>query len=213
MTDRAAPPGAAPAPEDARSTAADGTSELVTEDGQIRGVEAAGADRAIETRASRAWAAPVAWGAGLVALALGAGAIVSPVSALAATTGVLLAAVGAGALGWGGACLARGRTVAPRAGMAGAFAGILLLCVLLALSPRHTSVLALGAGVVLFAVTAAAGASASRDRRPERPAGAWVLLAAAVLVAALVTPALTAAQDAVLLQDDGTVPVLPSHAH
>jgi len=36
-------------------------------------------------------------------------------------------------------------------------------------------------------------------------------LAAAALIAVLVTPALGAVQDGILLRDDGTVPVVPNH--
>lgn len=159
---------------------------------------------------SRSWAAPVAWGAGLVAIALGAGAIVSPTSIPAAVVGGALVVAGAAALAWGAGCLLLARTLAPRAAIAGSLAGIALLCALLLLAPARTSVLAVAAGVVLLVVTALVGAAASRGVR-EHWSEIGGLLVGAVLVAALVTPALAGAQDATLRQDDGTIPVIPSH--
>jgi hypothetical protein len=162
-------------------------------------------------RLSLAWSAPVAWGAGLIAVALGAGAIVMPESVLGSVSGAVLVALGLAALWWGVVCLARGRVVAPRGTVAGALAGIGMLCAVLSLAPGRTSILAVAVCALLLVVTALTATAALRRGPDDRPAGVWGLLIAAVLVAAIATPALGSVQDALLARDDGTVPVLPAH--
>src|SRR4051794_25917789 len=72
------------------------------------------------------WPAVAALGGGLVQLALGAGAITAAEGGLAIrVVGILLALIGAAAIGWGAATLARGRLVVPRVSIAGSLAGIL----------------------------------------------------------------------------------------
>lgn len=143
--------------------------------------------------AAPSWAAVAAWGAGLIELALGAGALTQDDAARGA--GIALVALGAGALVWGAVTLARGRIVVPRAGVAGALAGIGAAVAALISDPARTSVLAVAALTLLL--ISAAIACATRLRRRSASAGdaqprLWVLLAAAVIVAALVTPALAA---------------------
>ncbi len=71
------------------------------------------------------WPAIAAWGGGLVQLALGAGAITTEgASPAIRVAGIVLVVIGAGALGWGAATLARGRIVVPRLSIAGSLAGI-----------------------------------------------------------------------------------------
>lgn len=134
--------------------------------------------------------AVAAWGAGLVQIALGAGALTSEGAARGA--GFVLVALGAGALAWGAVSLVRGRTVAPRAGVGGALAGIVATAALLWLDPARTSAATVAAASVLLVVAAlACGVRLRRktatDAAPPRlPA----LIAAAVVVAAIATPAL-----------------------
>ncbi|MDY0908628.1 hypothetical protein [Microbacterium sp. CFBP9034] len=141
------------------------------------------------------WAAVAAWGAGLIELALGAGAMTQGGAARGA--GVLLVALGAGGLVWGAATLARGRIVVPRAGIVGALAGIVAGTVALASDPVRTSILAVAAGSALLLAVALACAARLRRKDGRADAAAprlGVLLVAAVLVAALVTPALGATE-------------------
>ena len=156
-----------------------------------------------------AWPAVAAWGAALIQLALGAGAIPAPdgsgaVEASAAgawAVGLPLIALGVGGLGWGGLTLARGRVVAPRAAVAGVLAGLVVGAAALGVDPVHTSVAALGAVAVLLVAGALGCGRALRaanptDRTtdaapPRRLAG---LLVAAVAVAGIVTPALGATE-------------------
>lgn len=163
-----------------------------------------------------AWPAVAAWGAALILLALGAGAITaadgsgpsdaSAVGASAAAAsaagswavGLPLIALGAAGLVWGGLTLARGRLVAPRAAVAGTLVGLVAGGAALGVDPVRTSVAAFGAvTVLLVAVALGCGrALRSTERGPDaaprrRLAG---LLVAAVVVAGIVTPALGATE-------------------
>ncbi|UYK40524.1 hypothetical protein [Microbacterium terricola] len=144
-----------------------------------------------------AWAAPSAWGAGLIQIALGAGLATSGLS-----WGMGLAALGAVGIAWGAMALARGRVIAPRAGVAGALGGLVALVVAMAADPGRTSVFAVTAsGMLLLAAAIACGLTLRggihRARRTSYAAPRTrlvPLIAAAVLVAAIVTPALSATE-------------------
>ncbi|WP_139230938.1 hypothetical protein [Microbacterium sp. cf046] len=150
--------------------------------------------------AAPSWPALAAWGAGLVQLALGAGAITGDGGPAIRMAGILLLVVGAAAIGWGAVALARGRIVVPRAGVAGSLAVILISVAAMALDPTRVSVFAVAASLVLsiatalgcaLALRAAARASRTKDAGARRVVG---LVVGAFLVAALVTPALAATE-------------------
>jgi hypothetical protein len=142
------------------------------------------------------WAAVAAWGAGLIELAIGAGAV--PQGGAARGAGVVLLALGAAGLVWGAVTLARGRIVVPRTGVAAALAGIAAATVAVASDPVRTSVLAVAAAAALLVTIALACASVLRRRARKAtdaaPPRVWGILVAAVLVAGLVTPALGATE-------------------
>ena len=160
------------------------------------------------------WAAVAAWGAGLTELALGAGALGQGGAARGA--GAVLVALGAAGLVWGAATLARGRIVVPRSGVAGSLAGIVAGALALAADPGRTSVLAFAVGAALLVAVALACATRLRSSGESRADAATprlgVLFVAAVLVAALVTPALGATEAGRLAPDHGTHGVVdPGH--
>ncbi|WP_461470809.1 hypothetical protein [Microbacterium sp. HJ5] len=142
------------------------------------------------------WAAVAAWGAGLIEIALGAGALTQGGAARGA--GIALVALGAGALAWGVAALVRGRIVVPRTGVAASLAGIAAGILALTADPVRTSIVAVGAASALLLATALACASRLRGRGERRadaaPPRTWVMIAAAIVVAAVVTPALAATE-------------------
>ena len=151
-----------------------------------------------------AWPAVAAWGAALIQLALGAGAITAPDGfgvggdAGAWAVGLPLIALGVAGLVWGGVMLARGRVVAPRAAVAGVLAGLVGGVAALGADPVRTSVAAVGAATVLLVAVAFGCGRALRAAGrtpdaapPRRLAG---LLVAAVVVAGIVTPALGATE-------------------
>ena len=154
-----------------------------------------------------AWSAVAAWGAGLVAIALGAGALPT-----ATVWAVALLAIGGAALAWGAVTLARGSVVTPRIGIAGALAGIGATVGTLFADPARTSPLAVVAASVLFVLCALA--CARQVRRPVDAAAprVAVLLVSAVVVAAIVTPALGATEAGLLAPDHGTHGIVdPGH--
>lgn len=169
----------------------------------------------------RSWPSVSAWGAGLILAALGAGAIVGPSSGTASRgLGAGLVVVGVAALVWGGAVLALGRYVAPRTTLAGVLAGLLAASALMFVLPTHTSIVAVAAAIFLLIVVGAAVAVHVRRREREgaaprtaQPMSVWGLLLAASIIAVVVTPALGATQDAVLIRDDGSVPVITHEGH
>ena len=169
----------------------------------------------------RSWPSVSAWGAGLITAALGAGAITRPDSgAVANGLGIGLVALGLAALFWGGAVLWAGRLVKPRAAFAGTLAAIVAVTTLLFLVPAHTSVIAVAAASLLHIVVGASAAvhlrrerRSGEPRRTAQPMSVLGLLVAAAIIAVVVTPALGATQNAVLLRDDGTVPVITHEGH
>lgn len=167
---------------------------------------------------SPSWHAPAAWGAGLIEIALGAGTIIAT-SGGAATraVGFLLLTFGVAALVWGALSLHRGRLIAPRLVVAGALAGVLLSAVALALDPVRISVFAVAAASVLLVAVALAAVAALRRRRTGRAdAGSpriVELIVAAVIVAALVTPALSATEAGQLAPDHGEHGVMVDPGH
>jgi hypothetical protein len=167
-----------------------------------------------EVRAHRssapAWTAVAAWGAGLIEVALGAGAMAG--GDIDRGAGVVLVALGAASLAWGAATLVRGRIVVPRASVVAAFAGILAAVIAMALDPARTSVAAVGAAALLLVAIALACARQIRTRADAAPPRLAVLLAAAVVVAGVVTPALGATEAGRLAPDHGTHGVVdPGH--
>lgn len=183
--------------------------------------------RAAPARTSRAgaaavaftgsWPAVAAWGAGLILAALGAGAVAGPSATPAGRgAGVLLFTLGLAWLAWGTACLIRARVMMPRVVVAGAVAAVLLAAALLLLAPAHTSVYAVGAAMTLVLGVAATAALARRrgGRAADgRAMSVWGLILAAAVLSVVVTPALGATQDAVLIRGDGTVPAVTHDGH
>ena len=168
----------------------------------------------------RSWPSVSAWGAGLIVAALGAGAIVGPGSGAASRgLGAGLVVLGVAALVWGGAVLALGRLVMPRWALSGILLALLSTAALIFVLPAHTSVLAVAAAMLLLVAVGVAAAVDLRRRgrtadapRTAQPMSVVGLLVAAAVIAVVVTPALGATQNAVLLRDDGTVPVI-THDH
>ncbi|WP_345800326.1 hypothetical protein AAIB33_12720 [Microbacterium sp. AZCO] len=154
-----------------------------------------------------AGAAIASWGAGLIQLALGAGAL----TAGEFLVGVPLVALGAAALAWGAAALAKGRVVLPRTTLAGVLAGLVVGAVALSTDPERTSVVAVSAGwMLLLGAGIGCGLAIRRGDagRPRMPG----LIVAAVIVAAIVTPAL-AATEAGRLAPDHSVHELVGTGH
>lgn len=151
-------------------------------------------------RAAPSWPAIAAWGGGLVQLALGAGAIMTPGGGPAIrVAGILLVVIGAGALGWGAAALAQGRIIVPRLSIAGSLAGILAATAAMVLDPIRVSVFAVAAGIaLLIAVALGSALTLRRQARPSKrdagPRHLVGLIVAAVLVAGIATPALAATE-------------------
>ncbi|MDQ1075692.1 MULTISPECIES: hypothetical protein [Microbacterium] len=169
----------------------------------------------------RSWPSVSAWGAGLITAALGAGAITRPGSeAVAIGLGTGLVALGLAALAWGGVVLWAGRLVTPGSALGGSLVALFGVAAMLFVVPAHTSVLAVAAASLLLVIVGASAAVHLRRRRrvahPERtaqPMSVVGLLVAAAVIAVVVTPALGATQNAVLLRDDGTVPVISHEGH
>ncbi|MFG6446278.1 hypothetical protein ACFXP7_13270 [Microbacterium sp. P06] len=165
------------------------------------------------------WPSVAAWGAGLIQVALGAAAIVGEGSGVPArAVGIALASLGLAFLVWGGANLVTSRLVAAPLALAAAMAGVLAMFGLLALAPARTSIFAVAAGTLLLVVVGATcaivvrrGADKPRDVGTLR--GILGMLVAAAVIATIVTPSLGATQDAKLLRDDGTVPVVTHDGH
>ncbi len=170
---------------------------------------------AVRVAFTGSWPAVAAWAAGLVIAALGAGGVVGPGGTVfSRAAGILVFSLALAILAWGTAVLVRGRILLPRLLLAGAAAGVLLLASLLSLSPAHTSVFATAVAIALLVVVSGYAALAHR-RGPAAPraASVWGLILAAAVMSVVVTPSLGATQDAVLIQDDGTVPVITHEGH
>lgn len=161
--------------------------------------------------AAPAVGAVAAWGAGLIAIALGAGVTTGDGTAWGA--GLVIVTLGAGALVWGAASLARGHLVCARAGVAGALGGMLATVAALWLDPGRVSALAVAAASALFiAVAMACGACLRREAGTTNPARLTALIVAAVVVAAVVTPALASTEAGRLAPDHGGHGVIdPGH--
>lgn len=163
------------------------------------------------------WTAVAAWGAGLILAALGAGAVTGPSATAAGRgVGVLLFTLGLAWLGWGTASLVRARVIMPRLIVAATVSAVLLVAALLLLAPAHTSVYAVGAAMALVLGVAASAALARRrgvHGGDGRAVSVWGLILAAAVLSVVVTPALGATQDAVLIRGDGTVPVVTHDGH
>ncbi len=159
------------------------------------------------------WLAPLSWGAGLVLAALGASAIIAGAPAFPPiAVGVALVALGVVALVWGGACLTRGRILAPQAALTGVLAALLSIAAVVLVTGGRASIVGAAVAVALLLVVAAL--SAAQLRRPTgaaRSVPMIPLLIAATLIALTVTPTLGAVQDSALLRDDGTVVVIDPH--
>lgn len=149
------------------------------------------------------WPAFAAWGGGLIQLALGAGAIMGAGEGAAIrAAGILLAVIGAVAIGWGAVTLTRGRIVVPRVGIAGSLAGILAASVAMTLDPTRTSVFAVAAASVLLVVVALGcalavrrnGGVTTRSRADAARPRLIGVVVGALLVAGVVTPALAATE-------------------
>ena len=140
-----------------------------------------------------------AWGAGLIQLALAAGAITADDSSLASRAiGVALLPLGAAAMVWGAVVLARGILPLPRVTIAASIGAILAIAGALIVDAAHTSAFAAAAAVALIIVVAASNARALRRTGP-RPSGSTGgavvgLVAGAIVVSALVTPALSSVE-------------------
>jgi hypothetical protein len=163
------------------------------------------------------WPAVVAWGAALIHLALGAGAITAPDGMQ--PVGVPLVALGTTALVWGAVGLARGRLIAPRAGVAGVVAGIVLGGVALWSDPVRTSIAAVAIEwLLLLTVGFACGRALRRARDGHRAPdaagrGLVGLFIAAVLVAGVVTPALGATEAGRLAPDHSSHDIVFGGGH
>ena len=166
-------------------------------------------------RVSRApsWVPVGAWGFGLVAVALGAAAIVAvQADTLSRALGALSVAAGLGALAWGATGLYLNRTPTPRPAVAGLFVEMGTAVALLATAPGRASILAV-ALLLALGVTVACGI-VQGTRHPSPRSSLWGLIGSAALVTLVVVPALGVCQGAALLDADGTVlPVVTHDGH
>ena len=176
---------------------------------------------------TRSWPSLAAWGAGLVVLGLSGGMVTRGVDVASRSVGLALAAVGAVALVWGIAALARGRLVAPRLAMAIALLGTLFAGVALFVDPVRVSVHAVAVAVAMWLALGVASAvllrrrsrsssaadASSRHTGPAPAAGVLGIVVGALAVAILVTPALSAAEAGSYVDDNGTPIVVPGHGH
>ncbi|WJL96551.1 hypothetical protein QSU92_05055 [Microbacterium sp. ET2] len=160
--------------------------------------------------------AAAGWGAGLLLIALGAGALTGEATDLGGRVlGLALATIGFAALVWGGISLARGRLIMTRA------VGVTVLVTLVALvaafihDPAGNSILAVAVTALLLTVVAGWTAVARRRDADARPdAGSLGIIVAAMLVAGIVTPALAASEAARVSADSGgRVTVLDRDGH
>lgn len=147
-------------------------------------------------RWTASWPPLAAWGAGLILLALGAGALTgAQPRGLSLISGASLVVLGASALAWGALSLARGRVVTPRAALAGVLTGMVAAAVAIASDPERVSIIATSAALALLVIVGiACGLTVRRGSAPTARYGVWGLLVGAFLVAGLVTPALGATE-------------------
>ncbi|NYF16978.1 thiol:disulfide interchange protein [Microbacterium sp. AK009] len=159
-----------------------------------------------------------AWGAGLLLIALGAGALTADTGDVGSRAlGLALAVAGLGALAWGGISLVRGRLIMQRGVGAAALTALGALTAAFILDPVGNSVLSVAAtALLLTAVAVWTSIAARRPSRPRRNAGILGIIVAAVLVAGITTPALAASEVARISADSGgtvTVPAPRGHGH
>ncbi len=152
---------------------------------------------------SPSWAAIAAWGGGLVQLALGAGAVTATDGSPAIrVAGFVLIVMGAAAIGWGAATLARGRIVVPRLVVGGSLAGILSAVATMTARSSADQRVRRGGGIrsadrrgarqrARAAPGRSPGSGTATDAARPRLVG---LVVGAVLVAGVVTPALAATE-------------------
>lgn len=156
------------------------------------------------------WVPVVAWGFGLVSIALGAASIVGvQADVLSRALGAAAVVVGLAALAWGAAGLALGRTPLPRSAVVGVSAGAGISVALLATEQGRAGVLAI-ALLLPLAVAVACGIVRG-TRHPSPRSNLWGVVAAAAIVTLVVVPALGICQGAALLAADGTVLPVVSH--
>ena len=171
-------------------------------------------------RSTAAWPSIAAWSGGLILLALGAGALTAADAAPGIRAmGVLLAAAGTAAIGWGAATLIIGRPIAPRTGVAGAMAGAGIAVAAFALDPTRMGILAVAPAVAMLLVTGVACALELRALRAPSPlrrssgrARIAEIVIGAVIAAAIVTPALSSVESGFLAPSGGGV-VIPDTGH
>ncbi|WP_442576784.1 hypothetical protein ACSBPH_06520 [Microbacterium sp. F51-2R] len=170
---------------------------------------------------TRSWPALAAVGAGLLLLALGAGALApalgGPRSAAAAAIAAALMLLGGAALAWAIATLRSGRPVSPRLGISGALLGILGSVIALLSDPARTSIVAIAAAVLLLVIVGSFCASAvgrrSGARQRDGRTGMIGMIIGSAVVAALVTPALAATEVGRLAPDHSSHSVFEQHSH
>jgi hypothetical protein len=156
--------------------------------------------------------APLVWGGALVLMASGAGAVVSADAVMGGRiVGFGVVTLGLALFLWAALSLSAGRMLSPRASVAACLAGIAASGLLLALDPVHASVVAVGATALLLGVGAVLTIASRRRADVGGAASVWALIAAAAVVAVVVTPALGSVQDGVLSSPDGTRIVVPAH--
>jgi hypothetical protein len=169
----------------------------------------------------RAWTTVTSWGGGLIQFAIGAG-LITGTSALAPRGyGLVLVVTAADSLMWAALHLA-GRAPA-RWGVAFAVAGVILTGASVAVDTGRASVLAIGAGVALWAAAGATAAASTRPprrtasaqpgRAPRRRDGVTGMLIAAVAVAGVVTPALASTEAGRLAPDHSAHTVVFDGGH
>lgn len=157
--------------------------------------------------------AVAAWGAGLIQIALGADALTGDLAARGA--GLFLVTLGAGCVTWGAVTLVRGHVVVPRTGVAGALASIGALAAVLWAQPGRASVIAAAAGsalLIVVALTCGLRLRSGKERTDAASPRLSALLASAVVVAGIVTPALGTTEAARVAPDHGSHELIdPGH--
>lgn len=157
-----------------------------------------------------------AWGAGLLLIALGAGALTAELTLLAGrAVGFLLATAGLAALVWGAISLATGRLVAVRLAVAAALASLIGVVAAFVIDPAGNSVFSVAAAILLLMIVAAWCAVAARhDAAARGGSGVVAIVLTAIAVAGVVTPALASTELARVSADSGgTITVIDRTGH
>lgn len=148
---------------------------------------------------TRGWLALLAWGAGLLHLALGAAVVKAGGDAAAFVVLSTMLVLGALEIGWGADVLRRGRPAAPRAVVVIAVFGIALGVAGIAIGASPVAI-ATATGFVVVAATVTARLYGPRSHRRRAVslrtprAGTLGLVVGAIVVAAIATPALSATE-------------------